>query len=55
MVMGDDLQFEPGTVVASNIFKRVSITDEFRFVEEGGLTDGVSVKEQLGKHGNWRV
>ena len=43
MVIGDDLQFEPGTVVANNVFKRVNIADEFRFVEERDLTDKVTV------------
>ena len=35
LVVGDDLQFEPGVVVGPyNVFKRVTIRDKFRFVDD---------------------
>ena len=44
MVIGDDLQFEPGTIVGPyNVFTRITIVDEFRFKEEDDLTDVVKV------------
>ena len=43
MMMSDDLQFQPGAVVVSNVFESVNIGDELRFTEELGLTGTVKV------------
>ena len=47
MIVGDDLQFEPGSVVGPyNVFKTVEIDDEFRFVDD-------EPQELVGVFGNY--